>query len=76
MGQYALVAACATQGFAAGETSKEALKKVLAQWNRFEGWAEKRKENKGYKINGSFEHTNYYKSPAVGQDISDYVFIF
>lgn len=76
LGQYALVAACTTQGFAAGETPKEALQKVLAQWMKFESWAEKRGENKGYKVNGAFEHTNYYKGPTVGQDLSEYAFVF
>ena len=76
LGQYALVAACATQGFAADESPKDALQKVLNQWIKFETWAEKRKANKGYKVNGAFEHTNYYKGPTVGQDISDYTFVF
>lgn len=76
LGQYALVAACTTQGFAAGELPKEALQKVLAQWKHFETWAERRKENKGYKLDGAFEHTNYYKGPTVGQDLSDYAFAF
>lgn len=76
LGQYALVAACTTQGRAAGETPKGALQKVLDQWKKFETWAEKRNENKGYRVNGAFEHTNYYKGPTVGQDLSDYPFVF
>lgn len=76
VGLYAIIAACATQGLAAGEPPKEALDKVLAQWKKFESWAEKRKENKSYKVDGGFEHTNYYKSPAISQDIVDYTFTF
>lgn len=76
LGQYALVAACTTQGLAASETPKEALQKVLGQWKKFETWAEKCKENKGYKVKGAFDYTNYYKGPTVGQNLSDYVFVF
>jgi hypothetical protein len=74
LGQYALVAACVTQGVAAGESPKDALQKVLNHWKKFEAWAEKRKGNGGYKIGGAFEYTNYYKGPTVGQDIGDYTF--
>ena len=76
LGQYALVAACTTRGRAAGATPKEALRKVLDQWKMFETWAEKRKENNGYKVDGAFEYTNYYKGPTVGQDLSIYPFVF
>jgi len=76
LGQYALVAACVTQGFATGESPKESLEKVLGQWKAFETWAEKRQGNKGYKVNGSFDHTNYYKGPTVGHDLEGYAFAF
>jgi len=76
LGQYALVAACTAQGFAAGKTPKEALQKVLAQWKKFETFAERRKENKDYKLDGAFEYTNYYKGPTVGQDLRGFNFVF
>ena len=76
LGQYALITACTTKGFCTGESTSIALEKILNQWVKFEEWAGKQKRNMPYKINGSFDYTNYYKGPTVGQDIGEYDFKF
>lgn len=76
VGQYALVAACLGAARAAGEDPKSGLKKVLEQWLKFEAWASKRSTNKAYRVNGSFDYTNYYKGATVGQDIESFAFQF
>jgi hypothetical protein len=76
LGQYALVSACAGAARAAGETPSAGLKKVLAQWKKFEAWAAKRPANRSYRESGGFNHTNYYKGATVGQDLQDFPFVF
>lgn len=76
LGQYALVAVCTAHGIRTGIPPEEALKKALSQWMKFEAWAERRNSNKSYRANGTFDYTNYYKGPTVGQDVIDYAFDF
>lgn len=76
LGQYALVAACLGAARPAGEDPKSGLEKVLEQWLKFEAWASKRAANEAYRLNGSFDYTNYYKGATVGQDIESFAFEF
>ncbi len=73
-GQYAVVAVCANLGPARGVTESQALEAVLAQWMKFEAWAESLHSNKSYRSGASFLYVNYYKGSTIKADLQAYTF--
>jgi hypothetical protein len=73
-GQYAVVAVCANLGPRANLTETEALDAALAQWDKFEKWAKKRRANRAYRQGSAFGFVNYYKGSTVNDDLRKYGF--
>jgi hypothetical protein len=74
-GQYAIVAVCVNIGLKAKRTEEEIVNLILPQWRRFEIWVQKRRSNKGYRIDRrSFDFTNYYKGATVNDDLQEFKF--
>jgi hypothetical protein len=73
-GPYAVMAVSTNRGIAANKSESEAVESVLAQWTKFEEWAEKQPTNAAYKSGGAFDHVNYYKGATINNDLQNYTF--
>jgi len=73
-GPYAVIAVCTNRGISANKSESEAVDSVLAQWPKFEQWAEAQQTNAAYKSGGSFDHVNYYKGSTINNDLQNFSF--